>query len=468
MKTTSNTLLSNSITSDPGVGPTQDGVKFDQESIELWQAGVRTVYIPKTGSPSFIGEVTATSGSFDYLYTNAPDALTIGDGGNILLEQGGNINFTTVIPPSACTASLITAAGLLSVGNYHYKITYVNSAGETSDGDVSNTVTTDASNLQIALSSIPISTAEGVTARKIYRTIAGGSLHYYVATISNNTTTTYTDNVADASLGSDAVDIRPNTTFGKIQLDGINLINVGAYNSIIGQYAGYDNTTGISNNSLGSLSLRHNTTGYQNNCIGFNAMYTNTTGYQNNCMGDGALKTNLSGIGNIAIGTSSMYVNSTTSWNVAIGGYSLFNNVASYNTAIGNTALYSITSGASNTAIGYNAGRYITGGATANQTSGTSVYLGRDTKASASGNANEIVIGYNTTGSGSNSVTLGSTAVTKTILQGSVGVGVTPTSPMQVPGLPVYANNAAAVTGGLTVGAFYRTGADPDQVCVVH
>ncbi len=39
---------------------------------------------------------------------------------------------------------------------------------------------------------------------------------------------------------------------------------------------------------------------------------------------------------------------------------------------------------------------------------------------------------------------------------------------MAVLGLNIYANNAAATGGGLTVGAFYRTGADPDQVCVVH
>lgn len=52
---------------------------------------------------------------------------------------------------------------------------------------------------------------------------------------------------------------------------------------------------------------------------------------------------------------------------------------------------------------------------------------------------------------------------------GNVGIGtITPTSPLQVVGLPVFANNAAAITGGLTVGAFYRTGADPDPVCVVH
>lgn len=37
-----------------------------------------------------------------------------------------------------------------------------------------------------------------------------------------------------------------------------------------------------------------------------------------------------------------------------------------------------------------------------------------------------------------------------------------------IAGLPVFANNAAAITGGLSAGMFYRTGADPDNVCVVH
>ena len=34
--------------------------------------------------------------------------------------------------------------------------------------------------------------------------------------------------------------------------------------------------------------------------------------------------------------------------------------------------------------------------------------------------------------------------------------------------VPVYANNAAAVAGGLGVGETYRTGGDPDQLCIVH
>ncbi len=34
--------------------------------------------------------------------------------------------------------------------------------------------------------------------------------------------------------------------------------------------------------------------------------------------------------------------------------------------------------------------------------------------------------------------------------------------------LPVYANNAAAITGGLIAGNLYRTGGNPDPVCIVH
>lgn len=41
-------------------------------------------------------------------------------------------------------------------------------------------------------------------------------------------------------------------------------------------------------------------------------------------------------------------------------------------------------------------------------------------------------------------------------------------SPLQVQSIAIFANNAAAITGGLVVGSFYRTGADPDLLAIVH
>lgn len=66
--------------------------------------------------------------------------------------------------------------------------------------------------------------------------------------------------------------------------------------------------------------------------------------------------------------------------------------------------------------------------------------------------------------------------VTITKNGGTVGVQVDSNGVLKVLGsgridlgpLPVYANNAAAIAGGLVVGAYYRTGGDPDLVCVVH
>lgn len=106
--------------------------------------------------------------------------------------------------PSAPTAALATTpiAGNVDNGAHRYLVTYVTSTGETQAGVASAAVTVadKTANGQVALTGIPLGGAS-VTARKLYRTLAGGSAYYLVATIANNTATTYTDNIADASLG---------------------------------------------------------------------------------------------------------------------------------------------------------------------------------------------------------------------------------------------------------------------------
>lgn len=109
--------------------------------------------------------------------------------------------------PSAPTVALASPAAPGSVDNgaHRYAVSFVTSTGETQAGVVSSAVTVadKTVNGQVALTNIPLGGAS-VTARKIYRTAAGGSTYMLLATIANNTATTYTDNISDSALGAGA------------------------------------------------------------------------------------------------------------------------------------------------------------------------------------------------------------------------------------------------------------------------
>lgn len=144
-----------------------------------------------------------------YLGTNRRIGIGTNAPAQALDIQTGAIRFSTPASAGACTGALAGAgAGNLTNGAYTYKITFVSAGGEERLGTVSNTVTVVdyTTNGKIALTAIPTSVDSKVTARNIYRTTAGGSVYYYVAQLADNTTTTYTDNIADASLGARGVD----------------------------------------------------------------------------------------------------------------------------------------------------------------------------------------------------------------------------------------------------------------------
>lgn len=110
------------------------------------------------------------------------------------------------IAPAAVTAALAGAgAGNVDNGVHRYLATYVTASGETEAGIISAAVTVadKTVNGQVSLSVIPTG-GSFVTARKLYRTVAGGSTYLLLATIADNVTTVFTDNVADASLGAGA------------------------------------------------------------------------------------------------------------------------------------------------------------------------------------------------------------------------------------------------------------------------
>ena len=189
----------------------------------------------------------------------------------------------------------------------------------------------------------------------------------------------------------------------------INTLNIGlgagtnnGANTSIGLSALSSNTSGINNTAVGEYTLRGNTVGYNNAAFGSRALYWSN------------------GNNNTAIGHYALYSNFSSHSNTAVGLGALRNTNGNNNTAIGFYSLYRNSTGTYNVANGFEAGHYIADGSTPNFTGDFNIFIGSDTKALADNDQNEIVIGYNATGAGSNSVTLGNDSVTKTILKGVV------------------------------------------------
>jgi hypothetical protein len=134
------------------------------------------------------------------------------------------------------------------------------------------------------------------------------------------------------------------------------------------------------------------------------------------------------GDGQVFVGLQAGNVN-TGAANTANGFQALQNNTTgSSNTVYGFQALRASVTGNNNTANGHNAGRFIADGITDNTITNNSVFLGSGTKALANNQTNQIVIGHNAIGAGSNTVTLGNTLIIKTILRGTLNAANLPTS----------------------------------------
>jgi|SRR3990170_3802508 len=213
----------------------------------------------------------------------------------------------------------------------------------------------------------------------------------------------------------------------------------------IGKGTGIINTA---NTVLGNSVLGLNVNGDSNTGVGYEVLKSNTDGYENTAVGTSSMTKNTTGENNTAYGAKSMYNNIDGFGNTAIGDEALYNNISSArNVAIGSSAQRSSTSGNDNVSIGYVSGNYASDGITSITTIGTSVMLGNNTKPLANAQTNQIVIGYNAIGAGTNTATLGNTSITKTILRGTINVA----------NLAIFADNTAAITGGLIAGDMYRT-----------
>jgi len=215
----------------------------------------------------------------------------------------------------------------------------------------------------------------------------------------------------------------------------LNSVTTGYFNTGIGTRALTGITTGRENTAFGTDSALKISTGYRNVAVGAYSMINTTTGYENFALGFNSLKLNISGYRNTAIGVGAAQ-STTGNYNTGLGyNVMLYNSSGIGNVGIGTQALLFNTTKGYNVAIGYRAGAYYGSGTDALTLSENSVFIGYHSRGGGDDQTNQVVIGYNALGIGSNTVVLGNDDITTTILKGDVGIGTTtPDETLQIVG----------------------------------
>lgn len=168
---------------------TMSALALQREGQELGRA--QKVGVLSAGSVIFTGAGGAFISSGSQVGAPRP---ALGD--TLVFETTEDVTIPDPGVPTAPTAADGGSAGN-PTGTLEYAVTFATAGGETAVGASSNALAVVSR--QVDLTDIPLG-GPGTTARKVYRSENGGSFQL-VTTIADNTTTTYTDDVADGSLG---------------------------------------------------------------------------------------------------------------------------------------------------------------------------------------------------------------------------------------------------------------------------
>ena len=350
-----------------------------QKVFEVANSGANATSTQTTYSGYLTNTKTGTSSTNVGLYTSASGATN----NYAAIFANGNVGIGTTAP----TAKLHLTAGTATAGTAPLKLT-----------SGTNLTTAEAGAMEWDGVNLSITQTSGPTRKTI----------------------AYTDSNITGSAGTITSNADYNTKGGTNA--GLNLISGAQYNTLIGFQAGI--STG------GTNEFDYNT------AIGYQSLYSNTSGSNNTALGALSLDASVSAWDNTAIGYRSLTSNTTGRYNTATGGYSLNDHTSGYyNSSFGWGALYGDYNGQHNTALGFEAGRYINGDSIVNSTGDYNVFVGSNTKPLLDGDQNEIVIGYNATGNGSNTTTIGNTSTLRTYLTGvnlKAGTATAGTAPIKL------------------------------------
>lgn len=272
-----------------------------------------------------------------------------------------------IASPSTGPTATAGAAGALS-GSPSYTVTFVTAQGETAPYPGTMPSPPTLSSQMVNVANIPVGPT-GVIARRLYRTKLSGSVdvkdYYLVTEISDNVTTTYVDNIADASLGAAANWAPTNrgyltdangTIMARIADQSINIgtgnaTNYGYANAFGGFGAGISITSGRRLAGWGEYAFTSCTTCYEGVANGTHAGQYITTQPYNTFSGAYA-----GFYAGYAGSTGAATENALYGWQAGYGTTS--GGLGQQNTCIGPRACYSINSADGVIALGNRAGQY--------------------------------------------------------------------------------------------------------------
>lgn len=416
-----------------GGGNTAIGRTAQQASTGYYNSslGYQTLFYNSTGSYNVaMGKdagMTNTTGNYNTLIGYASDVASNNLSNATALGNGAIVNTSNTIQLGNTSVTDIKTPAKLTTG----AVTYPNIDG--ANGQVLSTSGTG------TLTWTTLNTTDLANITGVLSIAKGGT---------GTNTQNFVDLIADQNIAGKKIF----SSDAKINGLTIGMGRANLYgNSAFGNTALSSNTTGQYNTALGNLTLKYNTTGGANTAIGNEALFNNTIGNLNIAIGASTMIANTSGSQNTAIGTSTMYSNTTGDGNIAIGYHTLNSNTTgTYNAATGLNALYNNTIGNNNTATGYVAamsnlsgndntafgaasmyahsiGNYNTAvGSNAlfhDETGVKNTAIGYKADVSVTGLTNATAIGSEAIVGESNTIALGSPAVTKVITAGKLTTG---------------------------------------------
>jgi hypothetical protein len=155
----------------------------------MWQLGVTSFTAVASATSVFTAGVRVGTTQYE-------NHLFIGNGGVTPYKYNGAA-FTrhgVPVPSLSATSAVVSSGGSLSAATYYFKVAFVNSAA--AYGDVSSFttgVTVATASGVVKLAGIPTAPqSHGVNARRIYEASASAGPYNLIATLNDNTTTTYT------------------------------------------------------------------------------------------------------------------------------------------------------------------------------------------------------------------------------------------------------------------------------------